>query len=99
MPRSSAWKAAQTLLEELKPAFLGALAKNPALASQYQGLTGVLDAPKVSASKATATKKKNAQAKAAAATTAASTVVRAVATSSTATEAPADNTKSVTINA
>jgi hypothetical protein len=95
----AAWKEARTQLDELKPLFLHALAKDPSLASKYQGLTEMFDAPKVSASKAAATKKKSAQAKAAKATVATSTAAGAGSATSTATEAPADNTRPVTINA
>ena len=44
--------------------FLGAVAKDPALAQQYPGLMQMFDAPKAVAKQAVATRKKNAKAKA-----------------------------------
>jgi hypothetical protein len=90
-----AWKEAKTLLEELKPLFLHAMAKNPALASQYQGLTGMFDATKVAADKAIATKKRNAKTKAAQAKSTATAAPQ----EAPVTEAPEAGAKAVTINA
>ena len=61
---SMAWKSALLLLDQLKPVFLGAVAKDPALAQQYPGLMQMFDAPKAVAKQAVATRKKNAKAKA-----------------------------------
>jgi hypothetical protein len=94
---SMAWKNALTLLDELKPVFLGAVAKNPALATKYAGLMQMFDAPKVVAELATATKKKNAKAKAAA-TAAQAAAAPAAAPAATA-ETQATTGKTVTVNA
>jgi hypothetical protein len=73
-----AWKAALMLLDELKPLFLIAVAKNPELAAQYAGLARMFAVPKMSAEAAAVTRKKNATAAAAAA--AAASTASAVAT-------------------
>jgi len=64
-----AWKAALTILDQLKPLFLNASATNPALATQYAGLTSFFEAPKVAAKQGLATKAKKAKTTAAAAVT------------------------------
>ncbi len=88
---SMAWKSALLLLDQLKPVFFGAIAKDPALASQYPGLMQMFDAPKAVAKQAVATKKKNAKAKAVAAAPAAQAAAAA---------APAATAgKTVTVNA
>ncbi len=94
---SMAWKNALTLLDKLKPVFLGAVAKNAALATKYAGLMQMFDAPKVVAELATATKKKNAKARAAAAAPAAQAA--GVAAPAATAEAPATAGKTVTVNA
>jgi hypothetical protein len=53
-----AWKAALMLLEELKPLFLGAVAKKPELATTYPGLSQIFNASKASSKQANVTKKK-----------------------------------------
>jgi hypothetical protein len=78
-----AWKRALILLEDLKPVFLCAIAKNSALASQYEGFAQMFDAQKLVARQAIATRKRNAKAKAAA------TVEAAVTTQAAAPAAPA----------
>jgi len=92
---SLACKAALTLLDELKPLFLAAAAKDPSLALTYQGLTEIFEAPSLVATKAVATKKRNAQQKAAAA--------KSIAAPTPAANSEADATdtatKAVTINA
>ena len=90
-----AWKNALTLLDQVKPLFLMAVAKDSRLASKYQGLAEMFDAPKEVAKLANATKKKNAKTRAAAtaAQAAAATSVESAAT------APATTPKSVTVNA
>ena len=99
---SMAWKSALLMLDQLKPVFFGAIAKDPALAQQYPGLMQMFDAPKAVAKQASATKKKNAKAKAAAAApaaqAAAAAVTPAVPTATTA-AAPAAATKTVTVSA
>ena len=75
------------LLDQLKPLFLIAVAKDPALATQYAGLAQMFDAPKAVAKQAVATRKKNAKTKAVAATAAAQAA--AVTTAVTAATAPA----------
>ena len=98
-----AWKGALMLLDQLKPTFLNALLRNPALALKYPGLTQMFDAAKLVARKAAATKTKNAKAKAtaAAAVTAAAPVVQATpaapATAVTTATAPAAPTRTVTV--
>ena len=95
---SMAWKNALTLLDELKPVFLGAVAKNPALATKYAGLMQMFDAPKVVAEQATATKKKNAKAKAVPPLRR-KRQRRPAAVPATTAEAPATTGKTVTVNA
>jgi len=90
----SAWMAALTLLDQMKPLFLIAVARNPALGGQYPGLAAIFGAAKRSAKLGQTTRKNNAKAKAAA--VAASARAAATATS-TATE-PASTSKSVTVN-
>ncbi len=97
-----AWKPALASLEELKPLFLIAVAKNPALAGMYPGLTQLFDAGKVTARLAAATKKKAAQAQATAAKKAAAdeaaadkAAAKAASASAAATTAP----KTVTVSA
>ncbi len=62
-----AWKAALSSLDEVKPLFLIAVAKNPELAGTFPGLSQMFDAGKVVAAKALATKKKATEAEAKAA--------------------------------
>jgi len=87
-----AWRTALTLLDELKPLFLAAVAKSPDLAVQYQGLAQVFDAPKQAAKKGLATRTKNAQTKAAAA------AQTAAAPSASAAAPPAAPVKTVTVS-
>jgi hypothetical protein len=76
-----ACKNATTLIEELKPFYSATLAKKPSLATEYQGLTELLDAPKVTAKQAWATRRaKTAKAK------------KETATAKAATVSPADST-------
>jgi hypothetical protein len=88
-----ACKAALTLLDELKPLFLAAAAKDPSLALKYQGLAEIFEAPKVAANKSVATKKRKAQEAATAKSTAVTTPA-----ASTETEVPAAAPKAITIN-
>jgi hypothetical protein len=90
-----AWKAALLLLDELKPVFLNAIAKNGALASQYPGLTQLFQAPREYAKQAAATKAKKAKAKAA--TTGTTAVATSASPAATATEAPAAPPRTVTV--
>ncbi len=62
-----AWKAAITLLDQVKALFLIAVSKSSSLATMYPGLAQMFDAPKASTRKAMSTKKKNAKAKVASA--------------------------------
>ncbi len=96
----AAWKAAFTLLEELKPLFLSAVSKTPSLALEYPGLAAMFVAPRTAAAKSLATKKKNAKTKASAAGPATPTVSASTATGAAdpATSAPAP-TKSITVTA
>lgn len=89
-----AWKVAITLLDELKPLFLIAAAKNSTLATTYPGLAQMFNAAKATARTATATKKKNAKAAASAAASAAATAEAVKAAT-----APAAPPKAVTVNA
>jgi len=90
-----ACKAALQLLDELKPLFLAAAAKDPALALTYQGLTEIFEAPNVVASKAAATRKRKAQQKA----VAAKSIAAPSPAASGEAEATETTTKAVTINA
>lgn len=72
-----AWKDALTLADELKPLFLIAVSKNPALAQQYPGLAELFGAPREVAKQGLATKKKNAAANAATAAAATATAAPA----------------------
>jgi hypothetical protein len=74
-----AWKYALTLLDELKPAFLTAVAKNRALAQKYPGLYALLEAPREVAKQGLATKKKNGKTKAVATASAAQAAETSVA--------------------
>ncbi len=107
-----AWKVTLEALDELKPIFLIAVAKNPELAGTYPGLSQMFNASKVVAAKALATKKKAAQAeakaakKAAAAQAAANAAAvkaaahaAAIAVTANATAAPAPAAKPVTVTA
>jgi hypothetical protein len=58
----TACKNALTLVDELKPLFLNAVAKNAALAQQYLGLAQRFDAQNAPAKQAVATRKKSAKA-------------------------------------
>jgi hypothetical protein len=62
-----AWKAASSMIDELRPLFLFAVAKNPELATAYPGLTQLFHAGKAAAELAAATKRKAVKAQAAAA--------------------------------
>jgi trimeric autotransporter adhesin len=98
-----AWKAALTLLEELKPLFLGAVVKKPELATTYPGLAQIFNAGKATSKQAEVTRKKNAKA-AAVAAAATATAAQAAAVASAAAEATkavattAVTPKSVTVN-
>ena len=97
-----AWKNALTLLDELKPVFLGAVAKNASLATKYPGLMQMFDAPKALAKLGVATRKKNAKAKAdtaASAAQAAGAAVTPAVPAATTAAAPAAATKTVTVTA
>ena len=72
-----AWKAAITLLDDVKALFLIAVSKSSSLATKYPGLAQMFDAPKASARKATSTKKRNAKAAVASAQAAAKTAAEA----------------------
>ena len=96
-----AWKNALTLVDELKPLFLNAVAKNATLASQYPGLTQMFDAQKAPAKQAVATRKRNAKAKADTAATAAQAAAAAAPAAvpaATTAAAPAAATKTVTVS-
>jgi len=105
-----AWRAALAALDKLKPAFLIAVAQNPALATQYAGLAQLFNAGKVAAKQAAATKKRAAKAEAkagkaaiaaqaaAAAAAAATAAANAAAAAATPTAATG-TTKAVTVNA
>jgi hypothetical protein len=98
-----AWKQALTIVDEVKPVFQIAVAKNPALASQYPGLVQLFEAPRLDSKQATATKKKNAKTKAAAALSSAHAAGEAAAATTAPEPAPAAPTatpmKTVTISA
>jgi hypothetical protein len=61
-----AWKQALVLVEQMKPAFLSAVARNRALAARCPGLAQLVDAPKVVAKMALVTKARKKAASAAA---------------------------------
>ena len=89
-----AWRVALTLLSELKPLFRAAAAKDPGLLTTYQGLAGMLEAPKVVAKQSAATRRKRKRAKdeqAQATDQAAPAAVAPV-------EAPATHAKTITVN-
>jgi hypothetical protein len=97
-----AWKNALTLLDELKPLFLNAVAKSAVLASQYPGLTQLFDAQRAPAKQAVATRKRNAKARADTAATAAQaagTAVVQAAPAAAAEAAPTSPTKPATVSA
>jgi hypothetical protein len=87
-----AWRAALTLLSELKPLFRAAAAKDLGLLAQYPGLAAMLDAPKVVARQSAATRKKRTKAKQEEAAATGQAVAAAVA----AVEAPAAPARGVT---
>jgi len=91
-----AWQAALLLLDELKPLFLIAVAKNAALSSAYPGLARIFDATVTLAKASAATKKK--KAKAEVEQLKATANATAAATKAATTEAPV-TTKAVTVNA
>jgi hypothetical protein len=72
-----AWEAALGLLDELKPSFQRAVARDPALAATYPRLATFFAAHKQIAQRATATKKKKAEASLADASDAAATDLEA----------------------
>lgn len=97
-----AWKNALTLLDELKPLFLNAVAKNATLAQQYLGLAQMFDAQRAPARQAAVTKKRNAKAKADTAAPAAQAAAAAAPSAvpvATAAAAPATAGKTITVGA
>ncbi len=92
-----AWKAALSSFDEVKPLFLIAVAKNPALAGMYPGLTQLFEAGKVTARLSAATRRKAAQAQATAAKKAADD--EAEADKAAAARAAATAAKTVTVTA
>jgi hypothetical protein len=99
-----AWKAAGTLLDELKPLFVHAAVKDVTLPAKYPALAAFVTVAKEQAEEAVVTRKKNAQTKAAAAS-AAATAAAAAATASAVAAAKAEAVaagplaKGVTVNA
>jgi hypothetical protein len=75
-----AWKEATTLLDEIKPFFAYALAKNANLATAYPSLAAYFASTKAATAKATATREKNAKGKAATAVANATAAAVAAAT-------------------
>jgi hypothetical protein len=95
-----AWQTANTLLDEVKPLFFIALAKNSLLATLYPSLTQLFNASKVSARQAATTKKKAAKAAAEAAASAAKeAATRTTTPTQQAAQAAPAPTKAVTVNA
>lgn len=93
-----AWKDVLTVLAELRPVFLAAVAKTPALASKYPGLVEIFEAPKLVTSLGIVTRKKNAKARAAAEAAATAAPMPTEPAEAPA-EAPVAPTKTITVNA
>jgi hypothetical protein len=83
-----AWQSAMICMDELKPLFLIALAKDSSLGALYPGLTAMFTASRVSARQAATTKRKNRAATAAVAASGTTTATGTSAATATGQAAP-----------